>query len=175
MIGEELGEGVAEAHLLGIFFHAVGGAELGLAGGVGDGIVEAADFIDEMEAEGFLAGPDAALGDGFNGGLGEVATVGDFADELVIKVVDAGLGDGEFLGGLGAGDGLEVGEFAGLDGIEGHAEGVVEELLRVVVHAEDADGAGDGVGLGENVVGVGRDPVAAGSGVVARRRCRRGC
>jgi hypothetical protein len=25
------------------------------------------------------------------------------------------------------------------------------------------------------VVGVGRDPVAAGSGVVARRRCRRGC
>ena len=57
--------------------------------------------------------------------------------------------------------------FVGADLVNGDADFVLQEVLYRGDHAEHADGTGDGVGLGNDLVGVTGDVVTAGSRVVA--------
>lgn len=132
-----------------------------------DGVAEAADGVDESEVEGSLCDDDSAVGGGGDGGgveSGELGACGeDFGLELGVVVVDGVLEDvvvGFYGGGEGACEGFVGcgGDGAALDSPAVHCGGEVEGLH------DDADGAGEGGGLGEDLVAAEGDVVAAGCG-----------
>ena len=84
-------------------------------GGVFDCRLEVANLIDQVHRQGFLAGPDPAVGDGLDVSFFGVAPVGDRLHELAVHIVDQRLHVGALGGSHLTGGVAGVFEFADLE------------------------------------------------------------
>ncbi len=151
-------------------------AQFGQAGGIGDRHIHAAELIDQSAVQRLLAGPHAALRNCVDVGVALAARLRHLPDEVAIALVDDRLDHRADLGVERAGDVERACHRPGADAVALDAE-LGQGVGHRVVHAEDADRAGDGVRLGDDAVGIHRYPVTAAGGHVAHRHHHRdaGC
>jgi hypothetical protein len=139
----------------------------GVAGRVDDGL-EVAHRVDEAVLLGGGAGPHAALGERVDLVVGLAAALGDAVDEHLVHVLHHRQDQGPLLVGPGGHrrphrGALALGERVGVDA------DVLEHAAERQLAADDADRAGEGVGLGEDLGRAGRDVIAARGGEVTHR------
>ena len=131
-----------------------------------DGFVEASELVYESEFLCLLSGPNASLSDAVHivdghavSGIG--AALGHAVEEEGISAVHILLHHFAFFGVEGTSHGTEIAALVGLYPIERESELVGQEFAGIGNHAEDADAAGEGGGLGKDVVGTATHVVSA--------------
>ena len=124
-----------------------------------EGVGQPAELVDQPELTRGAAGPDAALGDRLDLFDGLLAAFCDEAGEAGIDVLDPRLRELVELFVDAAEDVGLARERGGADAVGGDTD-LGERLVETRQDAEDADRAGDRLGLGKDAVGGGRDPIA---------------
>ena len=126
-------------------------------------------MVDKANLDGIDARPHTALTDAVDESLRQATAFGHALGELVVGLHHVLLQLGVLELGEGLGYRAKVGVLVGFGHVEGETNLVVQEALGVGKGAKHADGAGEGGGIGKDVVALGRNPVTARSGVVAHR------
>ena len=142
--------------------------EVGQCGGIGDGILQGADLVHQADVQGIGSHPDSALGNFVHTGGFQVPSLGHQVHKTLIDILHRSLHKADFIAVEGAHQGKHVTVLVGTHGLYPHANlfGDVGELGE---HGEYADGAGDGGGIGINLLASVGNPVSAGSGIIAER------
>ncbi len=139
--------------------------EVGQLGSGLDGVIEVAELIHQTELLGILASPDAAFSRFLRLFRAQAAALAHQTDEALVGILDVKLDrlTDVFRQSAGQTDADIIG---GADAVGVHAV-LGERLVDGGEHAEYPDGAGEGGRGGEDLVRIGRDPVATGGGVAA--------
>eukprot|EP00380_Ascogregarina_taiwanensis_P031655 284814631_5 len=143
--------------------------ELGQLGGGGHRRIQSAETVDQPQLLGLQPAPDPAAGDAVHRLRLQRAALGDAVDEVAVALLDAALDDRLHLRRQRPVDAHGPGQRGGADSVGMDAQ-LFQRFVDGRHEAEDADRAGDGALVGDDLVRSHAHPVAA----AGRHRGHRG-